>query len=209
MTLDRLPVPRTRRTRRARAGGRLLLGLATPLLALALACGADDDDDASSAAAAAPGGGGGVTTATPTEAAAGAAEVSGEDLAVLVWGEQTCALTRAFAIDFWASGDPRDPEELSLDERKERADAMFPVQIDAVSVALGQLELIEAPERTAELHALLRQTLEDLLQALGDQRVIIEASLSTDEIAFSNREVNELVDLAFRQGALLQNAGYC
>jgi len=207
MTLDRLLVTGRRR---APTGRRLLLlGLATLLPMLALACGADDDAETASTAAALPGGGGGVTTATPTPAPTTPPEVTGEDLAVAVWGTQTCALARSFAIDFAASGDPRNPEELSLEERKQRADAMFPVQIDAVNVALGELELIEAPERTAALHALLRQTLEELLRALGDQRLIIEAASSTEEIAFSNREVNDLLSLAFRQGALLENADYC
>lgn len=208
MTLVRALVPRLRRPR---SGGQLLLvGLAAPLLAVALACGSDGDeaasDEAGETVAAA---GGGVTTATPTASPATATELSGEDLAVAVWGEQTCALTRAFAVDFLASGDPRDPAELSLEERKQRADAMFPPQLDTVTVALGQLELIEAPERTAELHALLRQTFEDLLRALGDQQLIIEASSSNEEIAFSNREVNDLLNLALRRASLLQNAGYC
>ena len=205
MTLDRLLAPSLRRSR---AGGSLLLlGLATPLLVLALACGSDDDDEETASAAAAAAAAGGVTTATPTPTIA--PDVADEDLAVAVWGEQACALARSFAIDFLTSGDPRDPATLSLDERKERAEAMFPGEIDAVNEALAQLELIEAPERTAELHALLRQTLEELLRALGDQRVIIEAATSTDEITFSNLAVNELVSLAFRQGSLLENAGYC
>ena len=206
MTLDRLAVSGTGR---APAGRRLLLlGLATLLPVLALACGADGDDEAPSTAAALTGGGGGVTTATPPVPTT-APEVTGEDLAVAVWGARTCALARSFAIDFTASGDPRDPDGLPLEERKQRADAMFPVQMDAVNVALGELELIESPERTADLHALLRQRLEDLLQALGDQRLIIEAASSTEEIAFSNREVNDLLSLAFRKGVLLENAGYC
>ena len=208
MTLDRLLADGIRRSR---AGGRLLLlGLATPLLVVALACGSDDDDEeTANAAAAVAAAGGGVTTVTPTPPSTTAPDVAREDLAVAVWGEQACALTRSFATDFLASGDTRDPETLSLDERKERAEVMFPVQIDSVNAALGRLDLIKAPERTAELHALLRQTFEELLRALGDQRVIIEAATSTDEITFSNLEVNELVDLAFRQGSLLQNAGYC
>jgi hypothetical protein len=194
-----------------------LLGVALPVLVLALACagfGEDDADadaveDRTASAAAAAAASGAVTTATPTPESTLAPDLEGEDLAVAVWGEQVCALTRTFATDFLASGDPRDPQELPLDERKQRADAMFPVQMETVNAALGQLALIDPPNRTAELHALLRQTYQGLLQSLGDQRVIIEAADSTEEIAFSNIEVDEWINLAFRQAALLQNAGYC
>ena len=151
----------------------------------------------------------GITTETPTPTATIDPALQGEDRAVAIWGARVCGLTRAFASDFLASGDPRNPQELSLAERKERAESIFPGQYGAVEAALDQLSLIEPPERTGALHELLRQTYEGLRDALRDQEVIIEAAGSTEEIAFSNVTVNEWINLAFRQAELLQNAGYC
>ena len=151
----------------------------------------------------------GITTQTPTPTATIDAGLEGEDLEVAVWGSRVCRLARTFASDFLASGDPRDPQELSIEERKKRATAIFPGQFLAVEVALDELGLIEPPERTAALHELLRQTYEGLRDALRDQEVIIEAADTTEEIAFSNVSVNEWINLAFRQAELLQNAGYC
>ena len=151
----------------------------------------------------------GITTETPTPTATIDPGLQGEDLEVAIWGSRVCTLTRAFASDFLASGDPRNPQELSIEERKERATAIFPGQFLAVDAALDQLGLIGPPERTAALHELLRQTYEGLRDALRDQEVIIEAADSTDEITFSNLTVNEWISLAFRQAELLQNAGYC
>ena len=152
---------------------------------------------------------GGITTETPTPTATIDPALQGEDRAVAIWGARVCRLTRTFASDFLASGDPRNPQELSLAERKERAESIFPGQYGAVEAALDQLSLIEPPERTGALHELLRQTYEGLRDALRDQEVIIEAAGSTEEIAFSNVTVNEWINLAFRQAELLQNAGYC
>ncbi len=151
----------------------------------------------------------GITTRTPTPTATINPGLEGEDLKVAVWGSRVCTLARTFASDFLASGDPRDPQELSIEERKKRATAIFPGQFLAVEVALDELGLIEPPERTAALHELLRQTYEGLRDALRDQEVIIEAADTTEEIAFSNVSVNEWINLAFRQAELLQNAGYC
>ncbi len=86
---------------------------------------------------------------------------------------------------------------------------MFPVQIEAVTLALRELERVEPPQRTAELHALLRQTYQDLLGTLEKQRDVIRAATTTEEISASNLAVDQLIDLAFRQALLLQNAGYC
>ena len=151
----------------------------------------------------------GITTETPTPTATIDPGLQGEDLEVAIWGSRVCTLARTFASDFLASGDPRNPQELTIEERKERATSIFPGQFGAVDAALDQLGLIEPPERTAALHELLRQTFEGLRDALRDQEVIIEAADETDEIAFSNVTVNEWINLAFRQAELLQNAGYC
>ena len=151
----------------------------------------------------------GITTRTPTPTATIDPGLQGEDLEVAIWGSRVCTLARTFASDFLASGDPRNPQELTIEERKERATSIFPGQFGAVDAALDQLGLIEPPERTAALHELLRQTYEGLRDALRDQEVIIEAADSTDEITFSNVTVNEWISLAFRQAELLQNAGYC
>ena len=118
----------------------------------------------------------GITTETPTPTATIDPGLQGEDLEVAIWGSRVCGLTRTFASDFLASGDPRNPQELSLAERKERATSIFPGQFGAVEAALDQLSLIEPPERTAALHELLRQTYEGLRDALRDQEVIIEAA---------------------------------
>ena len=151
----------------------------------------------------------GITTRTPTPTATIDPGLQGEDLEVAIWGSRVCTLARTFASDFLASGDPRNPQELTIEERKKRATSIFPGQFGAVDAALDQLGLIEPPERTAALHELLRQTFEGLRDALRDQEVIIEAADETDEIAFSNVTVNEWINLAFRQAELLQNAGYC
>ena len=151
----------------------------------------------------------GITTETPTPTATIDPGLQGEDLEVAIWGSRVCTLARTFASDFLASGDPRNPQELTIEERKKRATSIFPGQFGAVDAALDQLGLIEPPERTAALHELLRQTFEGLRDALRDQEVIIEAADETDEIAFSNVTVNEWINLAFRQAELLQNAGYC
>ncbi|MDE2695056.1 MAG: hypothetical protein OXH97_00875 [Chloroflexota bacterium] len=152
---------------------------------------------------------GGLTTTTPTPTPTLDPGLQGEDREVAIWGQRVCELARTFAVDFLASGDPRNPEELSLEERKERADSIFPAQFAAVDAALDGLGVIAPPERTVALHDLLRQTYEGLREALRDQEVIIEAADDTEEIAFSNMTVNEWISLAFRQAELLQNAGYC
>ena len=192
---------------RSRRGWWLIASV--PLLALLVACGSDDDAPADDAAVAAVGGG--VTTATPTAAAEATdtAAPSVDDLAVAAWGARVCRIADDFALDFLASGDPRNPVELGVDSRKERAEAMFPLQLDAVAEAIARLDEVEAPERTAQLHGLLRQTYQDLAAALEEQRAVIRVSTTAEEISASNTAVNQLIDLAFRQSALLQNAGYC
>lgn len=185
---------------------RLTAALLITLILGATACRGAADPDPAPAPTSLPGG---LTTATPTPEATIDQSLEGEDRDVAVWGAKVCALARTFAADFLASGDPRDPADLPLAERKARATVIFPGQFGAVGAALDQLGLIDPPERTADLHDLLRQTYEGLRDALRDQQVIIEASTSTDDIAFSNVEVNEWINLAFRQAELLQNAGYC
>lgn len=175
-----------------------LLLLAVPALALLLlACGSDDDDEGSAAVAA---GGGGVSAAAPTPTPLPTLSV--EDQAVAAWAERVCNVSNRFAISFRASGDPRDPRTLELEPRKQRAEAMFPVQIEAVTLALRELERVEPPQRTADLHAMLRQTYRDLLGALDEQWDVIRAAQSTEQIATSNLAVDQLIDLAFRQALL-------
>ena len=138
---------------------------AVPVLALLLlACGSDDDDEGNAAVAA---GGGGVSAAAPTPTPLPTLSV--EDQAVAAWAERVCNVSSRFAISFRASGDPRDPRTLELEPRKQRAEAMFPVQIEAVTLALRKLERVEPPQRTADLHAMLRQTYGDLLGALEER----------------------------------------
>ena len=181
--------------------------LITLIVGIAVGCRGEDAPEAPTATPTVSGGG--LTTTTPTPTPTLAPGLQGEDLEVVIWGERVCELARTFAVDFLASGDPRDPQELSIEERKERAEMIFPAQFAAVDAALDGLGVIETPERTAALHELLRETYEGLRDALRDQEVIIEAADSTEEIAFSNLTVNEWINLAFRQAELLQNAGYC
>ncbi len=195
--------PRTPRPPR----GALLALLAALLALLAAACGGGEAERAAEAPP--PPAGGAVTTATPAPAATRDPALAGEDLEVARWADGVCALTRAFAEGFLASGDPRDPAALPLSERRERAGAMFPAQFGAVDAALGALALIEPPERTAGLHQLLRRTYEGLHDALRDQQAIVDAAEAVEAIAFSNVEVNDWIGLALRQAALLANAGYC
>ena len=177
--------------------------------AAATACLGDGGADAPEATPTPTATASGLTTETPTPTATVDPGLQGEDREVALWGARICTIARTFAQDFLASGDPRDPQELSIEERKERADSIFPGQFLAVDAALDQLALMEPPERTAALHELLRQTYEGLRDALRDQEVIIDAADTTEEIAFSNVTVNEWINLAFRQAELLDNAGYC
>ena len=190
-----------------RALAALILAALLAALAAPGCGGGEEAADAPSPTPAAPAGG--LTTATPTPEATIDPALTGEEREAAVWGARACALARDFASDFLASGDPRDPTELPLAERKVRAAAMFPAQFAAVDAALDELALFEPPERTAELHELLRQTYEGLRDTLRDQQAIIAAASSSDEIAFSNLEVNEWLNLALRQAQLLQSAGYC
>ncbi len=184
----------------------LLLIAASVLALLALACGSSDEDNGGDGASAA-GAGAGVSTATP--AATEPPPPSVEDDQVAAWGEHVCGVTSSFAIEFRASRDPRDPSELDLPTRKERAAAMFPMQYGAVRAAAAALEGMDPPARTAELHRLLLATYLDLDRALEDQERMIREATSADEIEASNFEVNQLIDLTFRQASLLLNAGYC
>lgn len=93
--------------------------LITLIVATAAGCGGDDAPEAPTATPTVVAGG--LTTATPTPTPTIAPGLQGEDLEVAIWGERVCDLARTFAVDFLASGDPRDPQELSLEERKERA----------------------------------------------------------------------------------------
>ena len=185
-----------------------LLVAASVLALLLLACGGSDEDDRTGAdAAVAAGAGAGVSTATPTPTEPPSPSV--EDQQVAGWGEHVCGVTSSFAIDFLASGDPRDPTALDLEARRERAVAMFPVQYDAVRAAAEALDGVEPPARTAQLHRLLLATYLDLDRALEEQERAIREAVTTDEIEASNLEVNQLIELAFRQASLLLNAGYC
>lgn len=199
--------PSMTRSRRWTHCGWSLALLITLIVGTAAACRGEDAPEAPTATPAVSEGG--LTTTTPTPTPTLAPGLQGEDREVVIWGERICELARTFARDFLASGDPRDPQELSLEERKERAETIFPAQFAAVDAALDDLGVIEPPERTAALHELLRETYEGLRDALGDQEVIIDAADTTEEIAFSNLTVNEWINLAFRQAELLQNAGYC
>ena len=203
-----IPAPRPSCARAARPA-RLHAILVAPLLLLALACGGDasEDDAGADAASVVSAASSGVTTSTPTPSPTGALE--GEELEIAIWGQEVCGVARAFALDFLASGDPREPGSLDLAARKQRAAAMFPVQIDVVGEALAHLDEIEAPERTAEFHALLQQTYQELRDALVEQEVVVRDATTHEEIAESNLGVDDLMNLAFRQGALLENAGYC
>ena len=204
--------PRGAAARRAatlpgRARGGPVLLLSAPLLALLLlACGGSGDEpDREPATVAAAGGGVNTATPTPTEPPT----PSIEDEEVAAWGSTVCGVTGAFALDYLASGDPRDPTELELQPRKERAAAMFPMQHAAVRSASRALGDVDPPRRTAELHRLLLETYHDLGEALEDQEQSIAQATTTDEIAASNLLVDQLLDLTFRQATLLFNAGYC
>ena len=191
-------------TARRRGGAAwLLLVVAASLTLLLLACSDPvEEPDAPTSTPTAPSG---VTTATPSPTASPV----GEEAAVDAWGRRVCAAAGAFTLDFLASGDARDPNELSLDERKQRAGAMFPVQYDAVRAAARTLEAIDPPLRTAELHALLLDTYRDLDAALREQEQVIAEATSSEQIADSNLPVDELASLAFRQASLLADGGYC
>ena len=181
----------------------LLLVIAASLTLLLLACSDPvEEPDAPPSTPTAPSG---VTTATPSPTASPV----GEEAAVDAWGRRVCAAAGTFTLDFLASGDERDPNELNLDERKQRAGAMFPVQYDAVRAAARALEAIDPPLRTAELHALLLDTYRDLDSALREQEQVIAEARSSEQIADSNLPVDELVSLAFRQASLLADGGYC
>ena len=191
-------------TARGRGGAAwLLLVVAASLTLLLVAC--SDPVEEPDVATSTPTISAGVTTATPSPTAAPV----GEEAAVAAWGRRACAAAGAFTIDFLASGDARDPNELSLDERKQRAGAMFPVQYDAVRAAARALEAIDPPLRTAELHALLLDTYRDLDSALREQEQVIAEATSSEQIADSNLPVDELASLAFRQASLLADGGYC
>ena len=188
---------------RRRGGAARLLLVVAASLTLLLACSDPvEEPDAPPSTPTAPSG---VTTATPSPTASPV----GEEAAVDAWGRRVCAAAGAFTLDFLASGDERDPNELSLDERKQRAGAMFPVQYDAVRAAARTLEAIDPPLRTAELHALLLDTYRDLDAALREQEQVIAEATSSEQIADSNLPVDELASLAFRQASLLADGGYC
>ena len=189
--------------RRRGGAARLLLVVAASLTLLLLAC--TDPVEEPDVATSTPTISAGVTTATPSRTASPV----GEEAAVDAWGRRVCAAAGAFTLDFLASGDARDPNELSLDERKQRAEAMFPVQYDAVRAAARTLEAIDPPLRTAELHALLLDTYRDLDAALREQEQVIAEATSSEQIADSNLPVDELASLAFRQASLLADGGYC
>ena len=192
-----------------------LLALAAMLPAIACAGGGRaDGPDGGADAQAAPAGG--VTTAVPapapdapSPAAPAAPEPPPADEAVAAWGRLACAATGAFSRGYLASGDRRDPAGLDLEARRERAAAMFAAQFEAVRAAAAALGAAEPPRRAAGLHRLLLATYRDLDAALGEQERIIAAAATADQIAASNAPVNELAELAFRQAALLANAGYC
>ena len=191
-------------TARRRGGAaRLLLVVAASLTLLLLAC--SDPVEEPDVATSTPTISAGVTTATPSPTAS----PIGEEAAVAAWGRRVCAAAGAFTLDFLASGDARDPNELNLDERKQRAEAMFPVQYDAVRAATRALEAIDPPLRTAELHALLLDRYRDLDAALREQEQVIAEASSSEQIADSNLPVDELASLAFRQASLLADGGYC
>ena len=192
---------------RRRGAAWLLLPVAALLTLLLLACtGSEGEPEAPTSTPTAPSG---VTTATPSPTSSPVSDEEREEAAVAAWGRRACAAAGAFTIDFLASGDERDPNELSLDERKQRAGAMFPVQYDAVRAAARALEAIDPPLRTAELHALLLDTYRDLDSALREQEQVIAEASSSEQIADSNLPVDELVSLAFRQASLLADGGYC
>ena len=192
---------------RRRGAAWLLLPVAALLTLLLLACtGSEGEPDTPSSTPTAPSG---VTTATPSPTSSPVSDEEREEAGVAAWGRRACAAAGAFTIDFLASGDERDPNELNLDERKQRAEAMFPVQYDAVRAAARALEAIDPPLRTAELHALLLDTYRDLDSALREQEQVIAEARSSEQIADSNLPVDELVSLAFRQASLLADGGYC
>ena len=194
---------RSETARRRGDAARLLLPVAALLTLLLLAC--SDPVEEPDIATSTPTTPSGMTTATPSPTATPV----GEEAAVDAWGRRACAAAGTFTLDFLASGDERDPNELNLEERKQRAEAMFPVQYDAVRAAARALEAIDPPLRTAELHALLLDTYRDLDAALQEQEQVIAEASSSEQIADSNLPVDELVSLAFRQASLLADGGYC
>ena len=189
--------------RRHGGSARFLLAVVASLALLLLACTNPGEEPAT--ATSTPTTSPGVTTATPSPTASPA----GEEAEVAAWGRSVCAAARSFTIDFLSSGDARDPNELNLEERKQRAEAMFPVQYNAVRGASRALEAIDPPLRTAELHGLLLDTYRDLDAALREQEQVIAEASSAEQIADSNLPVDELVSLAFRQASLLADGGYC
>ena len=193
-----------------------LLALTALLTATACAGGgrADGPDGGADGGGARAASADGVTTALPAPspaapAPAEAAEPSFADEAVAAWGRLACTATGAFSRDYLASGDPRDPAGLGLEARRERAAAMFAAQFEAVRAAATALAAAEPPRRAAGLHRLLLATYRDLDAALGEQERIVAAAATAEQIAASNAPVHELAELAFRQAALLANAGYC
>ncbi len=195
---------------RSRGGAAWLFLPAAALLgALLLACAGTSGEPPAATATPAPADASGVTTATPAPTASPDPAELSEDELLAAWGRRVCAAASAFTLEFLRSGDARDPGELGLAARKERAAAMFEVQYDAVRRAERTLEAIDPPPRAVDLHRLLLTTYRDLDAALQEQEEIIAEATSSAEIADSNLPVDELISLAFRQASLLADGGYC
>lgn len=198
---------RSEATARRGSATRLLVPVALLLALLLLAC--RDSGEEPATATPTPVVAPGVTTATPSATPSSISDEERAEQELAAWGRRVCSAASTFTIDFLASSDGRDPGELDLEERKERAAAMFPPQYYAVRTATRTIEAIDPPPRTAELHRLLLTTYRDLDAALREQEDIIAEATSREQIADSNLPVDELISLAFRQASLLADGGYC
>lgn len=129
----------------------------------------------------------------------GPAIARGKPLDVTTWAHQMCTAEAAYADSITKVFDGLDPASLDLEARKQRADRIGKVEIDAASQVAKTLKGITPPEAARTFHQALIQDADEEVAATKEQLDVIAKATNAQQIVLANAQVR------FRREASSQN----
>lgn len=128
---------------------------------------------------------------------------------VEAWAAAVCRAVDDFGRAYLATNDGANPSALTLQERKARAERVFPAQIEAAATAARALAAVTPPSSTAHVHSVLERGYEELGRLLTEQREVVAQAQTAAEVEASNPPVRAVLDDVLQYGPLLASEGYC
>ena len=106
------------------------------------------------------------------------------------WAAETCAIIEQFTVAIDAVRDDVDPDTLSLEERKARADRISTSSLTAIDAALERWVDVAPASGTETYQRALVGQLEAVRVALAEQAQAVAAATSAQDIETANASVS-------------------